>query len=110
MLRRSVPPVRPGRAICACHDWLVAQAPFRKLFKKLFESFKECQDHPPYAAATPLETTRPRRTPCVLARTVEPETYETDVTARKPRSENARGLTTVGEAWDYMEQVHHAYH
>ena len=37
-------------------------------------------------------------------------TYETDVTARKPRSENARGLTTVGEAWDYMEQVHHAYH
>ena len=36
-------------------------------------------------------------------------TYETDVTARKPRSENARGLTTVGEAWDYMEQVHHAY-
>ena len=38
-----------------------------------------------------------------------PLTYETDVTARKPRSENARGLTTVGEAWDYMEQVHHAY-
>ena len=35
-------------------------------------------------------------------------TYETDVTARKPRSEDARGLTTVlvGEAWDYMEQVH----
>ena len=35
-------------------------------------------------------------------------TYETDATARKPRSEDARGLTTVlvGEAWDYMEQVH----
>eukprot|EP01048_Picozoa_sp_COSAG05_P033458 COSAG05_NODE_13429_length_430_cov_5.812689_1_plen_28_part_10 len=28
------------------------------------------------------------------------------MTARKPRSEDARGLTTVGEAWDYMEQVH----
>ena len=35
-------------------------------------------------------------------------TYETDATARKPRTEDARGLTTVlvGEAWDYMEQVH----
>ena len=52
---------------------IVAQAPFKKLFKKLFESFKECQDHPPYDAATPLETTRPRQTLCVLARTVEPE-------------------------------------
>ena len=41
---------------------------------------------------------------------VRRHTYETDVAARKPRSENARGLTTVGEAWDYMEQVHHAYH
>ena len=30
------------------------------------------------------------------------ETYETDVAARKPRAEYTRGLTIVGEAWDYM--------
>ena len=29
-------------------------------------------------------------------------TYETDVAARKPRAEYTRGLTIVGEAWDYM--------
>ena len=27
---------------------------------------------------------------------------ETDVAARKPRAEYTRGLTIVGEAWDYM--------
>ena len=32
----------------------------------------------------------------------EPVTYETDVAARKPRAEYTRGLTIVGEAWDYM--------
>ena len=56
-------------AICA----LAVANMAKKLFKKLFESFKECQDHPPYAAATPLETTRPRQTLCVLARTAAPE-------------------------------------
>ena len=30
------------------------------------------------------------------------QTYETDVAARKPRAEYTRGLTIVGEAWDYM--------
>ena len=30
------------------------------------------------------------------------DTYETDVAARKPRAEYTRGLTIVGEAWDYM--------
>ena len=30
------------------------------------------------------------------------QTYETDVAVRKPRSEYTRGLTIVGEAWDYM--------
>ena len=29
-------------------------------------------------------------------------TYETDVAVRKPRAEYTRGLTIVGEAWDYM--------
>ena len=29
-------------------------------------------------------------------------TYETDVAARKPRAKYTRGLTIVGEAWDYM--------
>ena len=29
-------------------------------------------------------------------------TYETDVASRKPRAEYTRGLTIVGEAWDYM--------
>ena len=28
--------------------------------------------------------------------------HETDVAARKPRAEYTRGLTIVGEAWDYM--------
>ena len=31
-----------------------------------------------------------------------PVTYETDEAARKPRAEYTRGLTIVGEAWDYM--------
>ena len=58
-------------------------------------------EHAHWRARSPALNTSPPGAQCC--------TYETDVTARKPRSENARGLTTVGEAWDYMEQVHHAY-
>ena len=60
-------------------------------------------------AALSTQHERTRRSPKSRRFAAATATYETDVTARKPRSENARGLTTVGEAWDYMEQVHHAY-
>ena len=50
----------------------------------------------------PWTTVRNRPVPADLNIAPTTQTYETDVAARKPRAEYTRGLTIVGEAWDYM--------